>query len=267
MADRTTGRPLASWCPSAPLRGYQADLLNAVRPDDGARLHLVAPPGAGKTVLGLALAVRNGRRALVLAPTTVIRAQWVEQAARFFRAPDGSAPLVADRCPEAGEDPADLTVLTYQALSVVDDSGSWETAARERWLDDLGRDGRPRARADAWLDALAADNPAAYNRGIRSRAATIRGRVDELDDDAVAALLAPGARERLDALIGAGTATIVLDECHHLRAHWAVVVHYLRRRLDAAELAPTLIGLTATEPSAEDRSRRRYQALLGDVDA
>lgn len=267
MADRTTGRPLASWCPSAPLRGYQADLLNAVRPDDGARLHLVAPPGAGKTVLGLALAVRNGRRALVLAPTTVIRAQWVEQAARFFRAPDGSAPLVADRCPEAGEDPADLTVLTYQALSVVDDSGSWETAARERWLDDLGRDGRPRARADAWLDALAADNPAAYNRGIRSRAATIRARVDELDDDAVAALLAPGARERLDALIGAGTATIVLDECHHLRAHWAVVVHYLRRRLDAAGLAPTLIGLTATEPSAEDRSRRRYQALLGDVDA
>ena len=83
MADRTTGRPLASWRPSARLRGYQADLLNAVRPDDGARLHLVAPPGAGKTVLGLALAVRNGRRALVLAPTTVIRAQWVEQAARF----------------------------------------------------------------------------------------------------------------------------------------------------------------------------------------
>lgn len=263
----TMERPLASWRLGVPLRGYQADLLARVSPDDGTTLHLVAPPGAGKTMLGLALAARNGRRALVLTPTTVIRAQWTEQASRFLRTSDGGAPAVADRIPGAGEEPADLTVLTYQALSVVDSTTPWETAARSRWLDDLVSNGRTPARAGAWLDALAADNPTAYARGLRSRAATIRARIDELDDDAVAALLAPGARERLDALIDAGTATIVLDECHHLRAHWAVVVHYLRRRLAAAGAAPTLIGLTATEPSSEDRSWRRYRALLGDVDA
>ena len=263
----TAERPLAPCRLSAPLRGYQADLLARVAPDDGAALHLVAPPGAGKTVLGLALAVRNGRRALVLTPTTVIRTQWADQAARFLRAPDGGPPDVADHPPGPGEEPADLTVLTYQALSVVDAAGPWEAAARERWLDDLVRDGRTPARAGAWLDALAQDNPAAYRRGLRSRTAAVRARVDELDDDAVAALLAPGARQRLDALVAAGAATIVLDECHHLRAHWAVVVHYLRRRLTAAGAAPTLIGLTATEPSSEDRSWRRYHALLGEVDA
>lgn len=263
----TMERPLASWRLGVPLRGYQADLLARVSPDDGTTLHLVAPPGAGKTMLGLALAARNGRRTLVLTPTTVIRAQWTEQASRFLRTSDGGAPAVADRIPGAGEEPADLTVLTYQALSVVDSTTPWEAAARSRWLDDLVSDGRTPARADAWLSALAADNPAAYARGLRSRAATVRARIDELDDDAVAALLAPGARERLDALIDAGTATIVLDECHHLRAHWAVVVHYLRRRLAAAGTAPTLIGLTATEPSSEDRSWRRYRALLGDADA
>lgn len=263
----TMERPLASWRLGVPLRGYQADLLARVSPDDGTTLHLVAPPGAGKTMLGLALAARNGRRALVLTPTTVIRAQWTEQAARFLRTSDGGAPAVADSAPEAGEEPADLTVLTYQALSVVDSATPWEEAARGRWLEDLVRDERVPDRAGAWLDALAADNPTAYARGLRSRAATIRARIDELDDDAVAALLAPGARERLDALIDAGTATIVLDECHHLRAHWAVVVHYLRRRLAAAGAEPTLIGLTATEPSSEDRSWRRYRALLGEVDA
>ena len=104
-ADRTVERPLASWRPAAPLRDYQADLLDAVRPDDGAALHLVAPPGAGKTVIGLALAVRNGRRALVLAPTTVIRAQWAEQAARFFRTPDGSAPASPTAAPRRGRTP------------------------------------------------------------------------------------------------------------------------------------------------------------------
>ena len=52
----TMERPLASWRLGVPLRGYQADLLARVSPDDGAALHLVAPPGAGKTMLGLALA-------------------------------------------------------------------------------------------------------------------------------------------------------------------------------------------------------------------
>ena len=278
-------RPLAAWRPTVPLRAYQEDLLAAVDPADGATLHIVAPPGAGKTLLGLALAVANGRRALVLAPTTIVRAQWAEQARRFFRVPAGAPPdasdeippdassdapdeipPVADAPPAPGRRGAHLTALTYQSLAVVDDSGPWQEAARRRWLDELARDGRSPARAGAWLDELAASNRSAYTRGIRSRAAAVR-RVDELDDDAVAALLSSSAKERLDALIDDGVATIVVDECHHLRAHWAVVVQYLRRRLAAAGRAPTLIGLTATAPSREDPSYARYHALLGEVDA
>ena len=270
-------RPLAAWRPTAPLRAYQEDLLAAVDPADGATLHIVAPPGAGKTLLGLALAVANGRRALVLAPTTIVRAQWAEQARRFFRVPAGAppdassdapdeVPPVAAAPPAPGRRGAHLTALTYQSLAVVDDSGPWQEAARRRWIDELARDGRSPARASAWLDELAASNRSAYTRGIRSRAAAVR-RVDELDDDAVAALLSSSAKERLDALIDDGVATIVVDECHHLRAHWAVVVQYLRRRLAAAGRAPTLIGLTATAPSREDPSYARYHALLGEVDA
>ena len=270
-------RPLAAWRLTEPLRAYQEDLLAAVDPADGATLHIVALPGAGKTLLGLALAAANGRRALVLAPTTIVRAQWAEQARRFFRVPAGappdassdapaSAPPVADAPPVPGRSAAHLTALTYQSLAVVDDSGPWQEAARRRWIDELARDGRSPARARAWLDGLAASNRSAYARGIRSRAAAVR-RVDELDDDAVAALLSSSARERLDALIDDGVATIVVDECHHLRAHWAVVVRYLSRRLAAAGRAPTLIGLTATALSSEDPSYARYHALLGEVDA
>ena len=271
-------RPLAAWQLTEPLRAYQEDLLAAVDPADGATLHIVAPPGAGKTLLGLALAAANGRRALVLAPTTIVRAQWAEQARRFFRVPAGappdassdapaSAPPVADAPPVPGRSAAHLTALTYQSLAVVDDSGPWQEAARRRWIDELARDGRSPARARAWLDGLAASNRSAYARGIRSRAAAVRAGVDELDDAAVAALLSPSARARLDALVDAGVATIVVDECHHLRAHWAVVVRYLSRRLAAAGRAPTLIGLTATAPSSEDPSYARYHALLGEVDA
>ena len=274
-AAPTTQRPLRRWTRRVPLRDYQQSLLDRLHPDDGSTLHLLAPPGSGKTLMGLELAVRNGRRALVLVPTTVIGAQWIHQARKLFISPAVGSPSVTGSVgthlpsarPEQAAEAADLTVLTYQSLAAVDSSPAWTDAARSHWLTELTADGRSAGSAEAWLKRLEADNPRAYNRGLRSRATTIRRQVDELDDDAIDSILGPGARARLDALITAGVATIVLDECHHLKAHWAIVVHYLVRRLKRAGLSPTLIGLTATEPSGEDRSARRYRALLGDVDA
>ena len=274
-AAPTTQRPLRRWTRRVPLRDYQQSLLDRLHPDDGSTLHLLAPPGSGKTLMGLELAVRNGRRALVLVPTTVIGAQWIHQARKLFTSPAVGSPSVTDSVgthlpsarPEQAAEAADLTVLTYQSLAVVDSSPAWSDAARSHWLTELTADGRSAGSAEAWLKRLEADNPRAYSRGLRSRTTTIRRRIDELDDDAIDAILGPGARARLDALVTAGVATIVLDECHHLKAHWAIVVHYLVRRLKRAGLSPTLIGLTATEPSGEDRLARRYRALLGDVDA
>lgn len=274
-AAPTTQRPLRRWTRRVPLRDYQQSLLDRLHPDDGSTLHLLAPPGSGKTLMGLELAVRNGRRALVLVPTTVIGAQWIHQARKLFTSPAVGSPSVTDSVgthlpsarPEQAAEAADLTVLTYQSLAVVDSSPAWSDAARSHWLTELTADGRSAGSAEAWLKRLEADNPRAYNRGLRARATTIRRQVDELDDDAIDSILGPGARARLDALVTAGVATIVLDECHHLKAHWAIVVHYLVRRLKRAGLSPTLIGLTATEPSGEDRSARRYRALLGNVDA
>ena len=274
-AAPTAQRPLRRWTRRVPLRDYQQSLLDRLHPDDGSTLHLLAPPGSGKTLMGLELAVRNGRRALVLVPTTVIGAQWIHQARKLFTSPAVGSPSVTGSVgthlpstrPEQAAEAAELTVLTYQSLAVVDSSPAWSDAARSHWLAELTADGRSAGSAEAWLKRLEADNPRAYNRGLRARATTIRRQVDELDDDAIGSILGPGARARLDALVTAGVATIVLDECHHLKAHWAIVVHYLVRRLKRAGLSPTLIGLTATEPSGEDRSARRYRALLGDVDA
>jgi len=261
-------RPLREWSLAVPLRGYQADLMRAVDPADGARLHLVAPPGSGKTLIGLALARANGRRALVLTPTTVIREQWCEQARTHLRTPDGRAPSIRDTCENPADDaaPAGLTVLTYQSLSVVDTSVRWRDAARKRWLEELTASGQAPGRAETWLEELSRTNSAAYRSGISRRASAMRAALASLDIDHLASLLRPTARARLDALVDERVATIVVDECHHLRAHWAAVVHYLLARLKAVGARPTLIGLTATLPSAEDGSRRRYQTLLGDVD-
>jgi len=55
-------------------RAYQSRLLNSLdRYLDNKRLHLVAAPGSGKTVLGLEVIRRINQPTLVLAPTITIR--------------------------------------------------------------------------------------------------------------------------------------------------------------------------------------------------
>ena len=57
-------------------RDYQARVLDEFEQHFGdERLHIVAAPGAGKTVLGLEIIRRIGRPALVFAPTIAIREQ------------------------------------------------------------------------------------------------------------------------------------------------------------------------------------------------
>lgn len=47
-------------------------------------LHLVAPPGSGKTILGLEMISRLGGNTLILAPTLIIRNQWRKRMLEFF---------------------------------------------------------------------------------------------------------------------------------------------------------------------------------------
>jgi superfamily II DNA or RNA helicase len=97
-------------------RSYQAAVLEAVPEHlrDG-RIHIVAAPGSGKTVLGLELIRRLAAPALVLSPTVVIAHQWAERFRDLFL-PAGE-PLDA-YVSERVDRPALITTVTYQALHV-----------------------------------------------------------------------------------------------------------------------------------------------------
>ncbi|MEV7692024.1 DEAD/DEAH box helicase family protein [Microbacterium sp. NPDC089189] len=251
--------PLASWSFDGVLRHYQADVLDRVDVDGGEPLHIVAPPGSGKTLLGLLLAARRGRRTLVLAPTLTIRAQWMRAAAAL--APDPA------RVSDDGEHPGDLTALTYQALSVLDRGMPLETIAADRWREELEADDRSPEAAAAWLEELRSNNSRAYVAGIARRSRAVRRRLVREDPGVLAAALHPRALALVERLVAAGVETIVLDECHHLLDHWALVVAALVSRLRADGRAPLVIGLTATLPSPDDAHEYdNYTALLGDVD-
>ena len=94
-------------------RDYQARVLEEMDEhfaDD--RLHVVAAPGAGKTVLGLEIMRRIERPALVFAPTIAIREQWAHRLCPLFL----DNPLQAAEISRDLENPEELTLATYQSL-------------------------------------------------------------------------------------------------------------------------------------------------------
>ncbi len=70
------GSPFAALQFRHPFRKYQRMILEQVAAGQGDhRQHLVAPPGAGKTIVGLELIRRFAAPAVIFAPTTTIQEQ------------------------------------------------------------------------------------------------------------------------------------------------------------------------------------------------
>jgi superfamily II DNA or RNA helicase len=250
-----------------PFRRYQRFALRHVEEvlgtaDDDGRFHLVAPPGSGKTILGIELARRFGRPTLVLAPTTAIVEQWRSQVALFLD-DDADLDAVVSTTPDRL---APITVLTYQVVSTpAGNEPLVLEAARESWIAELMEAERVDdvEAARERLTRLREHNRRTFDRELSRRArrhkrALLRG--GEVD---VRRFLHDNARTHLERLTAHGVGTVVLDECHHLLDHWAVVVRSLLDGLDD----PRVVGLTATLPDPDTPAEfENYDELLGDVD-
>jgi superfamily II DNA or RNA helicase len=264
MAATEAAEALAGLRFQYPFRRYQQMVLDLVdgqsRADD--KFHIVAPPGAGKTIVGLELIRRFGLPAVVFCPTTTIQQQWGEKVGLF--ASDGGwaaqhVSLDAGRL-------ATVNVLTYQVLSTPGENLEFvERIAVERWREDLLASGKAETEAQARrrIATLQAANPPAYRREVSRRYRRVKreflreGSVDGRQ------FLHPNARDLIDRIVALGTGTLVLDECHHLLDYWAFILRELIRSLPGVRV----VGLTATLPDPESEAEyENYHSLLGDVD-
>ncbi|PKL24455.1 MAG: hypothetical protein CVV47_08390 [Spirochaetae bacterium HGW-Spirochaetae-3] len=101
-------------------RKYQKDALDAfdrLYAGGRRRFHFVAPPGSGKTLMGLEMMCRTGLDAVVFSPTVAIQAQWVDYAKTW------GVGLSASCEPGSG---ARLLSLTYQSVCVRSRDGDGE---------------------------------------------------------------------------------------------------------------------------------------------
>ncbi len=93
-------------------RPYQAKVLqNFDKHIADNHFHIVAPPGSGKTILGIEVIRRIGKKTLVLTPTLTIRNQWNDRLQSFFTEDKDFEEISFDI-----KNPSTLTFSTYQAL-------------------------------------------------------------------------------------------------------------------------------------------------------
>ena len=160
---------LADLRPPRAFRHAQELALDAFEADRRSRrtsTHLVAPPGSGKTVVGLEIARRLDRPVLVLAPTTTIAEQWERAVALFMQTPSA---LVGPDGP--------LHVLTYQSLcQTTDPAGALRDAAIDRLAGErLGLTDAERRTLEAMQGAATLDVPLEVNLSWGSTWADAKG--------------------------------------------------------------------------------------------
>jgi superfamily II DNA or RNA helicase len=94
-------------------REYQQNILDHLDEHlSGKHLHIVAPPGSGKTVLGLEIMLRLNEPALIITPTLAIRSQWIQRFCELF-VDEG---IIPEWVSTDIKNPGLITVTTYQAI-------------------------------------------------------------------------------------------------------------------------------------------------------
>lgn len=244
-----------------PFRKYQRQILDQVETSNAIdhKHHIVAPPGSGKTIVGLELIRRFDEPAVVFAPTATIQQQWCEEVGLFTEGP--TSDLVSR---EPGRF-APINIYTYQLISAPGESRELlRETARKMWLEELlNREGVSERDARERLETMRRNNPDAYGKELGRRAGRAKRDLLRRGDADVACFLHPNASALIDGLVDRGVKTVVLDECHHLLDYWAVVLRYLIGRIRD----PQVVGVTATLPSPEDGNEyENYTSLLGEVD-
>jgi superfamily II DNA or RNA helicase len=228
-------------------RPYQARVLGEMEQHlDDRKLHVVAAPGSGKTVLGLEVVHRLDAPALILAPTLAIRDQWVHRLVELFLPKGSGSP---DWISRNLDEPKFFNVATYQSLhSIMSRDKDLETLSPEEMAEEEAEEveegdleeedlspKEDKPRIHSWLDQNKRSN---RNRMVADLPAELKA---------------------------IGVKTIVLDEAHHLRSSWW---KSLTKLIESFGGEIQVVSLTATPPfDVPDYEWERYVDLCGPVDA
>lgn len=249
-----------------PLRKYQKEILDLVHKkiENGEQeIHIVAPPGSGKTIIGLQLISTFKCPSLILSPNTTIQSQW-KQKVDLFMPPAAEAFGTTDLIGTHEDKPfKPITLLTYQVLSTPGREQEYlEKLAHKAWVEEL-RKGRSMTIGEAELRILELlqNNPKAHQQELSRHLTRLRRNLTDVLE--LKEILHENALELVQSLRRRKIKMVIFDECHHLTDYWAAVMTQLVKQLDN----PLIVGLTGTPPEGKSSSQEtRYLSLVGEID-
>nr|MDO8111644.1 DEAD/DEAH box helicase family protein [Candidatus Sigynarchaeota archaeon] len=263
-----------------PWRPYQLVVLKELDTHlQDNKLHVVAAPGSGKTILGLEVVKRLNHPTLILAPSIAIKNQWVDKLMSDFLGSKETPSWISRDI----KNPSFFTTSTYQGLHVAF-TGSQEAleeeAEEETAQDGGGKPGlkpfkpkveksdekQPASKPSSDSKAAApASKPVVEATSAKKPAAKKEGATVEPASEGEHAKKPKKEKSDIAAkLKAAGVRTVVVDECHHLRTAWWASLSKVIEGLDN----PTIVALTATPPyDVEPAEWNRYTELCGPIDA
>lgn len=249
-----------------PLRRYQQEILELTKikiKRGENKLHIVAPPGAGKTIIGLQLISEFKCPSLIVSPNTTIQSQWADKLELFLppHLKDYGVSHIIGTHEDMPLKP--ITALTYQVLSTPGREQEYlEKLARKSWMEEICKSQSLSAgNAELRMIELMQNNPKEYNGEVSRHLSRLRRRLTEVLD--LNEVLHDNALDLLQSLRRQKFALVIFDECHHLTDYWAAVMTHLVKRLDNA----IIVGLTGTPPEGKsNQQENRYLSLVGEID-
>lgn len=200
------------------------------------KIHIVAPPWSGKTIVWLEMVSRISWNALILVPNITLQYQWKDKLEKLFlEANENIEDLVSTDVSVVKK----INIITYQALT---QSGEWDDLIMqkilENWFNDVKEEFKDYKNFEIYLENLKNENPDDFVKTL----AKYRKKQKNITN--VEKLLTQKVKDYFQLLKDNNIEVIVVDEAHHLTNWWSSVIFYLWNYLGER----FIVWLTATPP-------------------
>lgn len=226
---------------------YQEDILKVFEREVLSwekKIHIVAPPGSGKTIIGLEMLSRLEGTHLILVPSITLQYQWEDKIASYFLEEGEDLEEIVSFSTESIKK---INILTYQSLSQVsrDEDILYETIL-DAWYIDIWADFSSREEFLSYTQGLKDFDAASYQNFFLK----YRKQVYASQGDFFHKTLSAKVLEYLQELKKYSVGAIIVDEAHHLTSWWSKTIYYLWNEIwkSRGENSPFIIWLTATPP-------------------
>ncbi|MBS9775369.1 DEAD/DEAH box helicase family protein, partial [Candidatus Gracilibacteria bacterium] len=205
------------------------------------KIHIVAPPGSGKTIVGIEMLHRLLHKknisgnVVIFVPNITLQFQWKEKIKDYFLEDSEN---IDDIVSFSKDHIKQINILTYQSVSSskIDDDIFYKKILT-LWFQDFQDEAQSYTDFLEYIELLKATQEKEYDRQLKKYKKRVK--LSNIKN-----ILTKDIQDYIHNLEKSGVASIIIDEAHHLTNYWSKVIYHIWEQLNK----PYIIGLTATPP-------------------